>query len=305
MNKAPKVYAVIVTYNGKKWYNKCIGYLKQSSIPVLPVIVDNASSDGTQDYIKDTFPEAKFIELSENIGFAKANNIGIKYAYDNGADYVLLLNQDAWIFPDTISLLLKTFNKNPDAGIVSPMHLNGEMDALDFNFATNMSGDFVSDCYLNKLKADYLVPYINAACWLISRKCIEIVGGFDTNLFVHYGEDIDYCHRILYHKFLLYVNTSSKACHDRANRKENNESYKRSVFKRNDRVHEMKLFYGNINIDLEDVIQHNIKKNKKTIIRLWLRFKYKRAKQIESDNELYAVILYSRKLNRNGGLVWL
>lgn len=301
MNKAPKVYAVIITYNGKKWYNKCIGYLKQSSIPVLPVIVDNASSDGTQDYIKATFPEAKFIESSENLGFAKANNIGIRYAYDNGADYVLLLNQDAWIFLDTISLLLKTFNENPDAGIVSPMHLNGEMDALDFNFATNMSGDFVSDCYLNKLKADYPVPYINAACWLISRKCIETVGGFDTNLFVHYGEDGDYCRRLIYHKFRLYISTKSRACHDREFRRYKETEYRRNTIMPNDI--KIKSELSNILYDID--IDSYIKNCKKKLLVKLCKFEFKQYDIIKCEIALYNNIKKSRITNRTAGLNWL
>lgn len=298
-----KVFAVIVTYNGMKWYNKCIGYLNQSSIPVLPVIVDNASSDGTQDYIKATFPEAKFIESSENLGFAKANNIGIRYAYDNGADYILLLNQDAWIFHDTIDSLLKTFRENVDAGIVSPMHLNGEMDALDFNFATNMSGDFVSDCYLNKLKSNYPVPYINAACWLISRKCIETVGGFDTNLFVHYGEDTDYCKRLIYHKLKLYISTYAKACHDRSYRKNNNDKYTMSIFKRNERQHRMKDEYSNINIDYD--FYNIINSYKKSIIKLYFHFNFSKVKQLKEDISLIEKIMKSRSNNITKGKSWL
>lgn len=301
MNKAPKVYAVIVTYNGKKWYNKCIGYLKQSSIPVLPVIVDNASSDGTQDYIKATFPEAKFIESSENLGFAKANNIGIRYAYDNGADYVLLLNQDAWIFPDTISLLLKTFSEHPDAGIISPMHLNGEMDALDFNFATNMSGDFVSDSYLNKLKPDYPVSYINAACWLISRKCIETVGGFDTNLFVHYGEDGDYCRRLIYHKFTLYISTKSRACHDREFRRYKEDEYRKNTIMPADIS--IKSDMSNILCDVD--IDSLIRRRKKTLWIKALKLNFKEYNKVRKEVELYCCIKESREVNKKMGLNWL
>lgn len=301
MNSSPLVFAVIITYNGKKWYDKCIGYLKQSSIPVMPVIVDNASSDGTQDYIRDNFPEAKFIESSENLGFAKANNIGVRYAYDNGADYVLLLNQDAWIFPDTIELLLQTFDRHADAGIVSPMHLNGEMDALDFNFATNMSGDFISDMFLQKLKSDYPVPYINAACWLVSRRCIETVGGFDTNLYIHYGEDGDYCKRIIYHKFKLYISTNARACHDREFRRHKENEYRKRTIMPEDIGIKSEL--SNILYDID--IDSYIKKSKKTFFVKICKLQFKELSRIKNEMALYTSIKESRNINKLKGLSWL
>lgn len=300
-NCYPLVFAVVVTYNGKKWYDKCIGCLKSSSVPIVPVIIDNASSDGTQDYIRDNFPEAKLIESSHNLGFAKANNIGIRYAYDNGADYVLLLNQDAWIFPDTIALLLYTFKSHEDAGIVSPMHLNGEMDSLDFNFATNMSRDFVSDIFLCKLKSDYPLPYINAACWLISRKCIETVGGFDTNLYIHYGEDGDYCKRIIYHKFKLYLSTKAKACHDREFRR-----YKENEYRKNSIMSEdmgIKSELSNILCDVD--IDNYIRACKKKLFVKLCKLNFHQYNKTKSEIALYTSIKKSRDVNKTEGLNWL
>ncbi len=303
MKKTPKIYVVIVTYNGLKWYDKCLGFLEQSSIPIKTIVVDNASTDGTQQYIKNKFPNVKLIESNENLGFAKANNIGIRYAYDKGADYVFLLNQDAWIFPKTLELLLDSFYNNNDAGIISPMHLNGKMNSLDFNFSTNMPGEFVSDSYFKKLKNDYEVPYVNAAAWLISRNCIETVGGFDTNLYVHYGEDIDYCKRIKYFGYKLYVNTLSTICHDREFRKKFNEKYKISVFKRDERIHRLKGEYGNINIDID--IRNILKKNKIKIIKSLFFCRFKNISIIKKDIDLFKQIEHSRFKNMSGGLVWL
>ena len=92
-----KLFVIIVTYKGQQWYDRCFGSLRRSSIPVTPVVIDNASSDGSVAYIREHFPESVVFEESENLGFAKANNIGMRYALDQGADYVLLLNQDAWL----------------------------------------------------------------------------------------------------------------------------------------------------------------------------------------------------------------
>ena len=83
------------------------------------------------------FEEAKKLaaEQNKNIGFGKANNIGISLAMKKGADYVFLLNQDAWVEDKTLEKLINIHRKQPKFGIVSPMHLNGKGDELDYNFS--------------------------------------------------------------------------------------------------------------------------------------------------------------------------
>ena len=91
-----KIFVVIVTYKGKQWYDKCFQSLRESTIPVQIVVVDNTPGDEDAKYIKTHFPEVHLIKMNENLGFGKANNLGMRYALDNGCDYVFLLNQDAW-----------------------------------------------------------------------------------------------------------------------------------------------------------------------------------------------------------------
>ena len=86
-------YVIVVTYNGSKWIDKCFGSLVNSTIPLQIFAVDNGSSDGTPDIIRSKFPSVQVIENKENLGFGQANNIGIRQAYDAGADYVFLLNR--------------------------------------------------------------------------------------------------------------------------------------------------------------------------------------------------------------------
>lgn len=298
-----KIYAVVVAYNGMQWYDKCFGSLQASSVPVHTIVIDNASGDNTVAYIKEQFPDVHIIESKTNLGFAKANNIGIKYAMDNNADYVFLLNQDAWIFEDTINLMLKSVSCKNKIGIISPMHLNGTEDNLDWKFSTNMSGDFISDAYLNKLKLSYPIPYSNAAAWLINKQCIQEVGGFDTSLFVHYGEDIDYCHRIHYFGYSFIINTQAKICHDRQFRRNIEEEYKRSVFKRDSDAHRKKLEYGNINNDID--IDKLLVNNKKIILRLMITFRFNKIKKIQQTNDLLKLIKKSRDINKRGNMPWL
>jgi GT2 family glycosyltransferase len=217
-----KVYVVIVVYNGMQWLQRCLISLKHSETPVTVIAIDNGSVDGSQALIKTQFPEVLLIEEPSNLGFGQANNIGIKKALASGADYVFLLNQDAWIEPNTITGLIDIQKNNPEFGIVSPMHLNALHTALDYNFSKYIAPDkcpgLYSDLYINNIKEVYPAAFMNAAAWLLSKECIKKVGLFDP-VFFHYGEDDNYCQRVIYHDFKIGICPSLKIVHDRGDRK--------------------------------------------------------------------------------------
>lgn len=216
----PKICVIIVTYNAMKWAAKCFSSLQESSPPVKTIVIDNGSSDGTQNFIKDNFPEIKFTQCIENLGFGKANNIGIEKAYAEGADFFYLMNQDAWIYEDSIQKLLEVYNQYPkkdEIGILSPMHLDGSEKKLDIfldkYIAQNFETRMISDFYLKSSKPFYEISFINAAHWLIPKETIEKVGGFNPYFF-HYGEDNEYVNRLHYHGKKILLCTNSKVVHD-------------------------------------------------------------------------------------------
>jgi len=210
------IYSIVVTYNGIKWLDKCFGSLVNSTVSTKILVIDNKSTDGTPDQIRLKFPSVEVIETGQNLGFGKANNIGLTRALDENADYVFLLNQDAWVETDTIEKLVSA--QSLDYAILSPVHLNGQGDALDFGFANyllnSLTPDFTSDIYLNRLKPIYEMQYANAAAWLLNMKCVELVGGFDPSFFM-YGEDGNYMHRIKYYRLKIGVCPSARIYHDR------------------------------------------------------------------------------------------
>ena len=297
-----EVYAVIVTYNGMRWYDHCLGSLRDSDLHVSTIVVDNASTDNTADYIKENFPDVHLISSGRNLGFAKANNIGIRYAIDNEADYVFLLNQDAWIEKDTLSKLVKTFEENTDAGIVSPIHLNGSYTGLDWGFASYMKPVFVSDLYVKQLKPCYEVPLVNAAAWLLSAHCIKTVGGFDTHLFLHYGEDYNYCQRVKYHSFRILINTRCTICHDREQRKDNEAAYRKIMIEKNPGMME-KVIYGDINIDYN--INRILLKKYVFLVLSCLGMSFKRINIYKTSIAALRDVKYSREKNKQIGLTWL
>ena len=213
-----KVYAIVVTYNGSKWINKCFASLLNSTIPLKVLVIDNLSTDGTTDLIQNKFPQVEVIKAGQNLGFGKANNIGLKMALENNADYVFLLNQDAWVEPDTIEKLINIQFQHPQFHLLSPIHLNGSGDAIDRHFQVYLGPEhtagFYSDLYLGKLKPFYQGKYANAAAWLLTHHCLEIVGGFDT-LFNHYGEDDDFIQRFHRCNLKLAIVSNAVIYHDR------------------------------------------------------------------------------------------
>ncbi|MCS3532434.1 glycosyltransferase family 2 protein [Chryseobacterium sp. JUb7] len=215
-----KIYIIIVTYNAMKWAEKCFTSLKQSSVPVHTVVIDNGSTDGTQEYITTHFPEVDFIQSKENLGFGKANNIGIEKAYKEGADFFYLMNQDAWLYEDSLEKLLEIYYHHPnkkEIGIISPMHIDGTEKLLDIfldkYIAINFETRLISDLYFQNLKPYYEIEFINAAHWLIPRDTIEIVGGFNPYFF-HYGEDVEYVNRVVFHQKKTLLVPASKVVHD-------------------------------------------------------------------------------------------
>lgn len=225
-----KLFVIIVTYKGHKWYERCFTSLRNSSYLVQTIVIDNASNDGTVEYIRENFPEIHLIESKENLGFGKANNVGMRYALDHGCDYVFLLNQDAWVENDTFENLISIHKRNPEYGILGPVQVNAERNkvldgVIQFlinpdNFNKQMFSDFI----LDTKKEVYSVAEINAAAWLLPRKTLEIIGGFDP-LFLHYGEDWNYLSRVLYHNLKVGLTPYVRVVHDCVDRVEQKKGY--------------------------------------------------------------------------------
>ena len=101
-----KILTIIVTYNGMRWAQRCLQSLRDSEVHTDIYVIDNGSTDGTQAFIREHFPEAVMVQNARNEGFGRANNRGLRYALEHGYDYVYLLNEDAWIMPSTLGLSL-------------------------------------------------------------------------------------------------------------------------------------------------------------------------------------------------------
>lgn len=221
-NITMKVIVLIVTYNGEQWLSNCLNSLTNSTIPLEVVVVDNKSSDQTLEILQ-RYEITKLFALNENLGFGKANNVGIKYALEQSADYVFLLNQDAWILPDTIEHLVNASQHHPEYFVLSPLHFDGTETNLDLNFQHYISPpncmDLLGDLQKSPgdLREVYETTFVNAALWLLPKACLEHIGGFDP-IFPHYGEDNDFTKRVRYHGYKVGVCPRAIGVHDRLGR---------------------------------------------------------------------------------------
>ena len=215
-----RILVTIVTYNARPWIDKCLESLRTSSVPVDVLVVDNASPDGTADYIHDFHPDVELLENASNSGFGAANNIGLRRMLEGKYDYVYLLNQDAWVEKDTLEILLR--NWKDGYGILSPVQLStkGKMDKQ----FEKKCGKLLKDAPkgLDGAKRVVEVPFVMAAHWLVSRKAVETVGGFSP-AFSQYGEDDNYIDRLHHFGLKVGVVPDAKAVHDRDGRKTSRE----------------------------------------------------------------------------------
>ena len=213
----PEILAVIVTYNALPWIDRCIGSLRESSLRPDIFVVDNCSADGTAEYIAEHFPEVIFRPQKENLGFGAANNLGLRYALDNGYDFVYLMNQDAWVKAETLEKLTAAYDKS--YAVLSPLQTDAGGKEPDSNFERKC-GKFITKAPERARIVD--VPFVMAAHWLVGRDAVEKVGGFSP-AFKQYGEDDNWIHRALYFNYKIGVVPCAVAVHDRAARPQTKE----------------------------------------------------------------------------------
>ncbi|MGB2604006.1 MAG: glycosyltransferase family 2 protein [Candidatus Sulfotelmatobacter sp.] len=205
------VSVVIVVWNAKKYVLECLGSLREHCAQSCSeiIVVDNASTDGTPELIEELYPEFKLIRNQENLGFAKANNIGI--AASSG-DYVCLVNSDVKFTSDCIASLQQYLDENPSVGMVGPKMFTavGEVARSTMRFPTiwnyfsralGLDVAFKGSRWFGGLlMSDFdhqtttPVEVLNGWFVLVRRSSIDRVGLLDPQFFM-YGEDVDWCYR--------------------------------------------------------------------------------------------------------------
>src|SRR6266446_1270900 len=181
----PRVYVLVLNWNNWRDTNECLASLHGLDYDNWKVIVlDNGSTDGSVDRIRERFPEVEVMELSENLGFAKGNNAGIRAALERGADYVWLLNNDTTVDRNALRALVEKAEEGPKIGAVgSAIYFMSEPERLQA-----WGGGYV-DFWLGRghrfLRpvADERIQFLTGASLLLRRSALESLGLLDEGFF--------------------------------------------------------------------------------------------------------------------------
>lgn len=271
------ILVIIVSYNFEHWMERCLGSLRQSEQPADVIVIDNASQDHTVRLIQSNYPEVRLIEAGENLGFGRANNVGMTIALKEGYEAVFLLNQDAWIAPNTLGILSQLSVSHPEYGILSPTHLTGNGDKLEKGFATyaglQATERLTNDDSSNSITASPVlrpISFVNAAFWFIPIGVLKQIGGF-CPLFYHYGEDVDYINRLHCHGYQVGYSPTVFGCHDRENR-----TVTRAAFFRSEQVYLLSE-YANIRHSFSKAFAYGVLASIKKALQAVLRSEVKHA----------------------------
>jgi GT2 family glycosyltransferase len=204
----PRVTAVVVSFNARPYLEKTLEALRASrGVDLQVVVVDNASSDGSAEMVRERFPDAELIASDVNLGLAGGSNAGIARAR---GDYVCPMNEDLYFEPDTLRLMAEHLAAHPEAGAVGPHLLNVDGTLQPSGRALPSPGRAVRDRYglwrltgrdrFRETGRDYdrwqMVGEVPACCIMVPRSTLERVGPYDERTFFVYYEDADWCHRI-------------------------------------------------------------------------------------------------------------
>ncbi len=200
---SPLVYVVIVNWNRADDTIECLQALEGSDYSdYRPLVVDNGSTDGSPDAIRAAFPAVEMIANKDNLGFARANNIGIEHALRQGADYVFLLNNDTLVDGRLLTELVAVGESDPQIGMLAPKiyyHDGGSRlwsaGARWRRFPPRVTiigyGREDRPAYSVQREADYAT----GCAMLVKRGVFERVGMFDPAFFM-YHEDYDFSARV-------------------------------------------------------------------------------------------------------------
>jgi len=214
------VYIIVLNWNGKDDTVECVRSLRKISYDNYKIIVvDNGSEDDSVFEIKKNFPGTKIIENKKNLGFAGGNNIGIKYAMENKADYILLINNDTTVNEDFLLELVEVGESDKRVGALgSKIYFHSEPNRIWFaggkinwlkNKGTHLGLDEIDNGQYDKMSE---TDYLTGCCLLVKREVIEKAGILAEDYFLYY-EDTDFSARVKNAGYKIMYVPKSKIYH--------------------------------------------------------------------------------------------
>ena len=198
-----KIFTIIPNWNLRDDLLACIdSLLKQTGVAQEIIVVDNGSQDGSVEEIRKKYPEVHVIALLENLGYAGALNLGIRYALENSAEYTLLLNNDTLIPEDVLQKLLFVLENDRSIGIVAPKILYNSNRKIVFALGDKRSRLFpvpIGYGYRKKDRPQYTgemeFDYVTGCAMLVRAEVFQKTGLFNEAYFMYF-EDADFCYRV-------------------------------------------------------------------------------------------------------------
>lgn len=213
----PDVSVIIVNWNARDYLLKCLGSLPSGlgSLEAEVIVVDNASSDGSAQAVRERFPEVKVLQQDENLGFAKANNIGMR---ESKGRYICLVNSDVVVLGGCLEELLRFLERHPVAALAGPRVLNPDesLQPTCRRFPS-LGGSLLSAVGLdgwNYFSHDRTarVEALSGCLLMARRKAVDEVGMLDERFFF-YAEDKDWCKRFHDAGHEVWYCTEAEAVH--------------------------------------------------------------------------------------------
>lgn len=213
MSNQPLVYIILLNYNGYKDTIECVKSIESITYENYRVlIVDNKSTNDSEAILKSTLPSYEILQTGENLGFAGGNNYGVRYALKNGADHVLLLNNDTIVTPDFLSEMIETMISSSKVGAVScKIMYESERDIIwyaggTFNWNTINCEHFgMKEKDTHKFDEVKEVDFITGCAILLSKELLAEVGLMPEEYFMCF-EDMDYSVMIKDSSFKMMYN---------------------------------------------------------------------------------------------------
>lgn len=212
-----KIGIIVLNWNGKKDTLACLASLQELTYTNhFVVVVDNGSTDGSLETLRAAFPAVHYLPLPSNLGFAGGNNPGIHFALAQGADIVILLNNDTVVAKDLLERFVEGFEAHPQAGILgAKIYLFDNRDLLDHYGGVWLKKK--ADVRLIGLREKDtpnvpIIDYACGACIAIKRAVCDAIGLLETRYFL-YWEENDFCLRARKAGFATLVCPAAKIWH--------------------------------------------------------------------------------------------
>ena len=216
--KPPKIFVIILNWNGKEDTLACLESLEKVNMPYSLIVVDNGSNDDSVLAIRNTYPDIILLENRKNLGYAEGNNVGIRWALKNGADYLLILNNDTIVDPNILEGFLSTYESTPLASILGGKtylmkdpcrldHLGGKWNSRTGTFDLIGSNE-MGENWMKPFPLDYV-----CGCALFAKaEVFRKIGVFESRFFL-FWEESDFCRRAKKEGFLSYFAPNAKLWH--------------------------------------------------------------------------------------------